>query len=217
MTFEEAARRYAELNGRRLAGHMGPQEFQAAVAQLRVQDARGVWWTLDPSSGGWLWWNGAAWAPAQSAAHQAGASGSPAGMARAAPARRRSGGSWGIVSILGGFVAGAGYYYYSSLRADREGGVDWQSTALIILMPLLLAAFRRPIDGLLRPLQGFRSKIPPLALVGAGLIAPYVVAHYLYDQNLPGVGRLIQYEYMRTTLVFGTLISYVILRTPARR
>ena len=212
MTFEEAGRRYSELRGRRAAGQLSEHEFHAALAQLRVQDAQGTWWTLDPG-GNWLYWSGSAWAPAQSAAPP---SGEPARHQHTAPARR-SGGRWGIVSVLGGFVAGAGYFYYSSLRADYEGGVDWQSTALIVLMPLLLALFRRPVDALLRPLQSLRSKVPPLVLIGAGLIVPYVVAHYIYGQDLPGLGRMIEYEYMRTTLVIGTLLSYVILRTPARR
>lgn len=216
MTFEEASRRYSELNGRRLAGRMTPREFYAAVTQLRVQDAKGVWWTLDPGGGGWLWWNGSAWAPAQPAGastDQARASAFGPASARARPRPRRP---WEMISVVGGFVAGAVYYYYSTLRADYEGS-DWQSAALIALMPVALMLLRKPTDTLLRPLQSIRSKIPPLVLVGAGLVAPYLAAYYLYDQELPGVGRLIQYEYMRVTLVVGTLLSYVILRTPMKR
>jgi hypothetical protein len=214
ITFEEAGRRYSELRGRRATGQLSEQEFHAALAQLRVQDARGVWWTLDPG-GNWLWWNGSAWAVTQ----QAGGA-PPAAAAARAPVRapaKRGGRPWQTLSVLGGLVAAAGYYYYSSLRSEQEGGVDWQSAALIALVPILLSILRKPVDQLLQPFQAIRSKVPPLVLVGAGLIAPYVAAYYLYDQNVPGIGRLIQYEYMRVTLVVGTLLSYVILRTPVKR
>jgi hypothetical protein len=235
MDFEEAGRRYVDLRARYGAGQLDQRQFADAVGRLRVQDAAGRWWTLDPD-GGWLWWNGAAWVAA--AGTQSGGA-AVATRVAARPARRDApAGSvfgktqryWNLVSMLGGLVAGGGYYYYSSLRADREGGVDWLSAALIVLMPLLLTVFRGPLDALLRPLNAIKRRIPRLVLIGAGLVTPYLCAYYLYNNTallralppqivgpLYGGSGLIQYEYMRTTLVVGTLLSYVILRMPARR
>ena len=251
MDFDEAGRRYADLRARRQAGQLDSRQFATAVAQLRVQDAQGVWWTLDPD-GRWLRWNGSAWVAPPAAAAAGGtrpagggarAATSPSRADRATTLRPQAGGAaktaglllsrpqsfWNRVSIVGGLVAGVGYLYYSSLRAAGEGGIDWQGAALMILMPLLLTLFRGPIDALLRPLNGIKARVPRLVLIGAGLITPYVCAYYLYNNNallqalpqglrsaLYGSYGLIQYEYMRTTLVVGTLLSYAILRMPPK-
>jgi hypothetical protein len=227
--FEEAGRRYAELRARYQAGQLDPRQFADSVARLRVQDGSGAWWTLDPTGGQWLRWNGSAWVKPPTAGRSEAAGSAPRQTGSAGLLLGKTQRYWNLVSMIGGLVAGGGYYYYSNLRADREGGVDWQSAALIVLMPLLLTIFRRPIDALLRPLNGIKTRIPRLVLIGAGLVTPYVCSFYLYNnsallQSLPreivgplyGGAGLIQYEYMRTTLVVGTLLSYVILRLPPK-
>ena len=64
----------------------------------------------------------------------------------------------------------------------------------------------------------FSKYIPPrrlilacLVLVGLGLAAPYLVAFILY--RLPFM-RLTQYPYMRACMVLGSVVAYLILRTP---
>jgi len=65
MDFKEAQSKYAELKGRLEAGTLSPEQFQAQVGQLRVQDGQGRYWAIDARSGGWLLYDGADWTPAQ--------------------------------------------------------------------------------------------------------------------------------------------------------
>lgn len=65
MDFKGAQRKYFELKGRMEAGTLTPEQFQAQVDQLRVQDGQGRHWAIDARSGGWLLYDGANWMPAQ--------------------------------------------------------------------------------------------------------------------------------------------------------
>ncbi|MFB3905596.1 MAG: hypothetical protein ACE15E_19285 [Acidobacteriota bacterium] len=62
MTFEEAGQQYLQLRTALGAGSLTIDDYNAAIAQLRVQDATGQWWQIDPADGAWLFWNGQAWA-----------------------------------------------------------------------------------------------------------------------------------------------------------
>jgi hypothetical protein len=69
MTFEEASARFAQLEAMYRAGQMAHPQFVAAAGEIRVQDAAGAWWQIDPQTRAWLKWNGAAWVnPAQAQA-----------------------------------------------------------------------------------------------------------------------------------------------------
>jgi len=65
MDFKEAESKYFELKGRLEAGALRPEQFQAQVGQLRVQDGLGRYWAIDARSGGWLLYDGINWMPAQ--------------------------------------------------------------------------------------------------------------------------------------------------------
>jgi hypothetical protein len=66
MTFDEASARFAQLEAMWRAGQMAQPQFMAAAGELRVQDASGAWWQIDPQTRAWLMWNGAGWVnPAQ--------------------------------------------------------------------------------------------------------------------------------------------------------
>ncbi|MBE0656069.1 MAG: hypothetical protein IH602_00180 [Bryobacteraceae bacterium] len=66
MTFEEASARFAQLEAIYRGGQMAHPQFVAAAGELRVQDAAGAWWQIDPQTRAWLKWDGAAWVnPAQ--------------------------------------------------------------------------------------------------------------------------------------------------------
>lgn len=66
MTFEEASARFSQLESMWRAGQIGHPQFIASAGELRVQDASGAWWQIDPQTRAWLMWNGAAWVnPAQ--------------------------------------------------------------------------------------------------------------------------------------------------------
>jgi hypothetical protein len=61
MTFEEARRSLEYLNAQWRQGQIAPEQYQAAVNQLRFQDASGNWWQPQPAGEGWMVWDGSAW------------------------------------------------------------------------------------------------------------------------------------------------------------
>lgn len=61
MTFEEAGQRYTQLRTAMVSGSLTPEDYNAGITQLRVQDNSGQWWQIDPENGTWLFWNGQAW------------------------------------------------------------------------------------------------------------------------------------------------------------
>ena len=64
MDFDELQARYLTLRGQLDRGEIAPAEFQRRMAELRFRTPQGQWWQIDPATGGWLVWNGRAWAPA---------------------------------------------------------------------------------------------------------------------------------------------------------
>ena len=237
MTFQEAQQRYAQLAGQWRAGQLDPQAFAGAVAELRVQDASGRWWTLEATTGGWLVWDGSSWvagrppvaspappAPQTAPAYAAGAATAAAvpGLktaipmstqdfmreAKGKPLAQRSEAWWNMLSILGGAASGVLWFLYSSIRGSYEG-YDWITPILMVAMPIVLTVFRKPIDIWLLPLQKYRARFPRMILVGAGVAAPFVISWILYT-----IFRLRQYNFMHWSIILSTLGSYVILRTP---
>ena len=108
-------------------------------------------------------------------------------------------------------------WVFPRLFQAREG-VDLVTPLLTTAIPLALVWFRRETDALLRPLQPLRTQIPGAVLIGMGLVAPFLVSGVIYGVGrfVPGVlrGFFIEYPYLRLSVVFGTLVSYAILRTP---
>jgi hypothetical protein len=76
MTFDEAQKQLNQLNEQYGQGRISPEQYQAAIGQLRFQDASGRWWQPQPGGEGWLVWDGSAWQ-----------SGVPAGMTYGMPSR----------------------------------------------------------------------------------------------------------------------------------
>ncbi|PKO18107.1 hypothetical protein CVU37_07240 [candidate division BRC1 bacterium HGW-BRC1-1] len=62
--FQSAQLQYGELLGQLQAGTITREAFDEMAAQLRVQDARGTWWSISPTTGNWSWWDGASWTEA---------------------------------------------------------------------------------------------------------------------------------------------------------
>jgi hypothetical protein len=63
MDFNEAAKRYTELQVQRQNGSLSDQQYRTLIDQLRVTDQKGIWWQLDPGGTGWIFWNGTQWQP----------------------------------------------------------------------------------------------------------------------------------------------------------
>src|SRR3989442_1563330 len=101
-------------------------------------------------------------------------------------------------AALGGGVIGAGVWYgWSTLDVK-----DTVTPKYIMLMPILIVLFRKPLDVLLRPLQVVKQRIPRLVLIAAGLAAPYLVAHTLYDRVSP-YGK--EWAYAQKSIIWGTV------------
>lgn len=103
----------------------------------------------------------------------------------------------------------AGAYYFNLDQAIAQA--DWISFALMIGLPLGISAFRPILDIIITPLQFIKVLIPVRILVGMGLLAPFAVSWLLYT-----VWGFRNYQFLHYSLVFGTLITYAILRTPQR-
>ncbi|HQN20084.1 MAG TPA: zinc ribbon domain-containing protein, partial [Syntrophobacteraceae bacterium] len=72
---------------------------------------------------------------------------------------------WDIITMGGcGTLSGA-WYWYSGMAETQP---DYKTCAGIILLPLLLIVFRSAIDRLLMPIQGIRTRVPPLVRLGIG-------------------------------------------------
>ncbi len=63
MDFQEAERRYAELERQFDAGTIGVDDFNVARQRLMVQDDEGYWWAKSPNNGEWNYHDGSAWVP----------------------------------------------------------------------------------------------------------------------------------------------------------
>ncbi len=62
MTFDEAERKFRELQARVQRGEpISRADYEAMVAELAVQDDRGVLWEINPRTGKWMYFDGAEW------------------------------------------------------------------------------------------------------------------------------------------------------------
>jgi hypothetical protein len=63
MDFEQAESRFRVLQAQRNAGELDEEEFRVKVAELLLQDERGVFWMLDADRGTWFCNRGEGWEP----------------------------------------------------------------------------------------------------------------------------------------------------------
>ena len=64
MDFNEAEQRFQELQARVQRGEpLSEDQYQEELAKMMVQDDRGVFWSLEPGTGRWLFFNGTEWVP----------------------------------------------------------------------------------------------------------------------------------------------------------
>lgn len=67
MDFNEVSQSYMVLRQQLASGAITREHYQQQVAKLRFMTPDGVWWQIDPATGGWLTWNGQTWIPATAA------------------------------------------------------------------------------------------------------------------------------------------------------
>lgn len=64
MDFVTAEEKFSELQARIRRGEpMSEEQYQEELAKLMVQDDSGVFWSLEPGTGRWLYFNGTEWMP----------------------------------------------------------------------------------------------------------------------------------------------------------
>jgi hypothetical protein len=183
-----------------------------------LQDSQGRWWQLS-HDGKWLTWNGVSWVTVAASPQPQAAAPSPAAQASRAeaggrvqrlarPLAAKSEGWWGITSVIGGAIAGGLWYWYTSL--DKAlGNPDWETSLIMIAVPIGLLILKKPIDRLLAPTLKIRRKVPRGLIVGLGIAAPYFIANYLYSSR-----GLSNYPLIRWAVFWGPVVSYLIVRTP---
>ena len=247
MTFEEATRQYANLHGRLQAGQITQDSFSQAVQQLRVQDTAGRWWQIDPSTGGWLVWNGSSWLPAQTPMTSQPVSEpapvvSQTGMPTIPHTRPEDGHvSWRAVKeqvMMSRQHLAEGKGKPLAQRSQRW----WDALAVLggivgAVLYLIYSSIRGSIEGydLLTPLIMVAI---PLALVfyrgridrwllpvqpirrkipKLVLIGAGLATPYAVASFLYSIVGLDEYWYMRCTIVLSTMIGYMLTRTPQIR
>jgi hypothetical protein len=193
MTFEEAARQYTFLRQQHDAGQLPEDQYRAAVAQMVVADQQGNYWMLDPDSAQWVPY----------------AAPSPPPPAVPAPEPKRRGlpqSTWDIISVVGNALLSAGWYLYSGMAETKP---DYLTCGAMLVLPISFVVFRKPLDGLLRSIQPFRSKIPPMVLAGCCVAVPYLISNYLFAFGVR------QFTFMFCSYVLSTVVSFVLMRQPS--
>jgi hypothetical protein len=230
MSFEAAGQQYARLRQQRDMGQISDAQFRQAVGQLLVTDNHGVWWWMDADTGQWQAMNAAqaaAAAPSYAAPAPQPYGAQPYGQQQAYPpqAAPQYGAPygqqalpaeqekthwgqkvWDVISVAGSAVMSGVWYWYSGMAETKA---DYKTCAAMVVLPILLIVFRKPLDKVLRPLEPFRKKIPSMVLAGCGVAIPLLVSNYLYSRGET------QFPFMFKTYVYSTVLSYIVLRTPS--
>ncbi len=86
MDFAEAEKRFQELQARIQRGEpLSEEQYQEEMQKLMVQDDKGTFWSPEPGTGQWLYFNGTEWVPG-TPPYAAAPPGAPAGPTAAEPA-----------------------------------------------------------------------------------------------------------------------------------
>jgi len=242
MSFADFQRRYRLLRSQLDAHQISPQAFAAQVNQLRLQDASGRWWQIDPQTGGWLAWNGAAWAPALPPSTS---SATAPGSAQPLPAARSAARLHGIApdhAPQGSGVSGAlaewragrkqplaqrsqRWWDVTSILGGAAGGGLWMLWSSLrarleggvdILSPLLMLLLPVLLVTLRRPID--RLLLPLQAIrkriPRIILVGAGLAAPLVISFLLYNKAGERNFPFLRWSVILGTLASYLIVRTP---
>ena len=135
MNFQQAEQKAAELQRQLANGHTTPEQYYQQITALRLQDANGIWWQIDPSTLGWLRWDGATWIGAVPPILQSQPVNEAPGQA---PARQTGSEQRKIPQTLFQFL---GYYLGSAfkhlpkifLTALIQGGIVWLLHSIVMI------------------------------------------------------------------------------------
>jgi len=187
--------RYQGLRRQLQSGQLTPEQFASEVQRLQAQDPAGIWWTIDPSTGGFLRYQGDRWVragpPVRPARPGTGC------LSKVAPV------SVVVLPIFSGLI----WFVYSSLSPSSE---SWDCLTPLILtsVPLSLVLFQKPIDLFLSPFAELRRRFPKPLRLGIVLALPVVLGLLCSLVTTSGYGA------MRLTSIVGMVGAHVILRDP---
>ena len=97
MDFREAESRFVQLQENYQNEAISEESFFQSVSKLMVQDTRGVYWTIDPKTGNWLFYDGHVWQRSVPPTKEI------TDKIRRIPKPQRTGG-WAFGLLAGGFV-----------------------------------------------------------------------------------------------------------------
>jgi hypothetical protein len=228
-TLDQVQSSYRRLLAQYNARQIPWEQFVAQVGQLRAQDPQGIWWTIEPRSGGWLRYDGRQWVPGQPqfspppkipTRREASPLSQPAKPVPAAqPASQRAGLSGlrarviatPILALVPAVACGGLWFLYTFLGAFKGeglGGIDFITPIIIIGVPFLFWAFRKPIDSILRPLDPILRPIPMPLRFGIVLATPILLGCACAYLNSYGYGSL------RLSSFVSILAAAVLTRKP---
>ena len=228
-TLDQIQSSYRHLLGLYNAHHLTWEQFAAQVGQLRAQDLNGVWWTIDPRSGGMLRYDGSQWVPAPpvtssasnvSARRETGpAPDTGASIQAAQQVRSQSGlNKWRarviatpILALVPALACGGLWFLYTFLgtfKGEGLSGIDFLTPLIIIGIPLLLWAFRKPVDSLLRPFDPILRSIPKPLRYGIVLAVPILLGCACASTSSYG------YASLRLSSFASVLAAAVLTRNP---
>jgi hypothetical protein len=201
---EQLQQHYRHLRQQYRAGRLTGTQFQQQVEALRVQDADGAWWAVDPGRGTLLVHDGAKWVPIPAPA--SGGRVSPGSLGKGGrPARPRK----AVLLAFGmPLVTAAIWFIWGALHPVAEQGVDCLTPLLMAGLPIGLLVFQRRLDPYLLPLQPFVKRFPRALRTGMVFALPIVLGLLLSSTSSAGFGAL------RLTLVVSILGAYLLLHEP---
>ncbi len=182
-------------------GHLTPQQYQEALQKLMLRDERGVWWTVDPTTGRYLYYDVDHWSVLDNQ------SSSPYVKTEDEKEKPDWRSTVVLISLIVPILSAVAWWAYTSLPASSEG-VDLGTPLIIASLPLLLYIFHQPLDVLLRPFQGFLRLIPRPMLWAIALALPIVISLVVSNATISGYGS------MRFLYILGVLLPYILLRKP---
>lgn len=201
--FDELRQQYQELLSQKKSALLNDEQFIAEVQKLTTQDADGAFWAIEPQSGEFMIYTEQGWVFQQPEQNSNAELKIKQTLIKNPGCRR----ALGILALTLPFISGLIWFVYSSLAPGSEGW-DCLTPLIIIGVPLLLLAFQRPIDSLLKPIQNMRRMAPKLVLRGAALALPFVVG--IVCSKTVGT----EYQGLRLSLIICMLGAYVLLRDP---
>jgi hypothetical protein len=217
-SLSDLAQRYAYLRAQLDKQAISYPQFVEAVRQLRAQDAKGRWWTIDPQTGRYLTYAANGWVeampPTSPPLMQSQQASAPPVSSRAQPPaqpqqikKQRGCLASPVTTGLLSFGAAVLWFLYTSASPSSEG-MDLLTPLLIAGVPLALRLLQKPLDKLLSPLYKILNVLPRPLLVGAAFAIPFVIGGIFTRSYGSG------FQVLRRSTVVSVILGYVLTRRP---